>query len=80
GWIHTAANLEEALGYTMSYVLPNRAGANLYHQRRMLEGVLELQIDPDTKERDFKLTQLEFESAVNFLAPGKIKYTDFVKE
>lgn len=80
GWIYTAQHIEEALGFTMHYVAGKRAGANIYHQREMLKEVLRLQIDPATNERDFILTPLEFQNAINFMAPGSVDYSDFVIE
>lgn len=80
GWLYAAHHIEEAIQFTMSYIEGKRAGANLYHQREMLKEVLRLQIDPVTNERDFKLTPLEFENAINFMAPGSLNYTDFVMD
>lgn len=80
GWLYAADHIEESLSFTMHHIKEKRAGANLYHQREMLKEVLRLQIDPATNERDFKLTQLEFQNAINFMAPGRVSYEEFVIE
>lgn len=55
GWEWTAAHPEEALDIVMSYVQKNHIATNRVLQKLMLEEVLRLQIDRDSKKREFRL-------------------------
>ena len=79
GWDYTANHEKEALGVTMTHVKESRIATNEYHQGQMLREVLRLQKSPDTGERNYRLTEKSFESALSFIEPGMLKYSDFVK-
>ena len=60
-------------------------GTNRYHQRKMLEEVLRLQVGRRTGKRTYHLSREGFNCAVNHLLPedvqksNHISYEDFVK-
>lgn len=55
GWEWVAEHPEEALEIVMKYVRSDHAATNLTLQRRMLQEVLNLQIDADSKKREFRV-------------------------
>ena len=55
GWEWAAAHPEEALDIVMQYVNKNRIATNRVMQRLMLKEVLRLQIDRESKKREFRL-------------------------
>ena len=54
-WEWVAAHPEDALEIVMKYVRSDRAATNRTLQRRMLQEVLNLQIDADSKKREFRV-------------------------
>ncbi len=55
GWEWAAAHPEEALDIVMQYVNKNRIATNRVMQRLMLKEVLRLQVDRESKKREFRL-------------------------
>ncbi len=55
GWEWAAAHPKEALDIVMQYVEKNRIATNRTMQRLMLNEVLRLQVDRDSKKREFRL-------------------------
>jgi len=55
GWEWAAAHPEETLEIVMKYVNENHIATNRILQRLMLKEVLRLQIDRDSKKREFRL-------------------------
>jgi NitT/TauT family transport system substrate-binding protein len=55
GWEWAAAHPEEALDIVMQYVKKNRIATNRTMQRLMLNEVLRLQVDRDSRKREFRL-------------------------
>ena len=55
GWEWVAEHPEEALKIVMKYVRSDHAATNLTLQRRMLQEVLNLQLDADSKKREFRV-------------------------
>lgn len=55
GWEWVAEHPEEALEIVMKYVRSDHAATNLTLQRRMLQEVLNLQIDADSKKCEFRV-------------------------
>lgn len=83
GWAWVNEHREEALDIVMEEVKKNNVGTNRYHQRKMLEELLRLQVDQQSGQRTYRLSREGFERAAKILAPtGKsetIRYEDFVK-
>ncbi len=84
GWTWVNEHQEEALDMVMEEVKRNNVGTNRYHQRRMLEEVLRLQMDRQSRQRTYRLSREGFEQAVKILTPAgtnasSIRYEDFVK-
>lgn len=84
GWAWANEHREEALDMVMEEVKRGNVGTNRYHQRKMLEEVLRLQIDRKSGQRTYRLSREGFERAVQILAPRdlnktSIRYEDFVK-
>lgn len=84
GWMWANEHREEALDMVMEEVKRGNVGTNRYHQRKMLEEVLRLQINRQSKKRTYHLSRDGFERAVKILIPegtakGVISYEDFVK-
>ena len=63
GWEWVAEHPEEALEIVMKYVRSDRSATNLTLQRRMLQEVLNLQLDADSKKRDFRVRRDMVEKA-----------------
>ena len=55
GWEWAAAHPDEALDIVMQYVEKNHIATNRVMQRLMLEEVLRLQVDRESKKREFRL-------------------------
>ena len=55
GWEWAAEHPEETLDIVMQYVNKSRIGTNRAMQRLMLKEVLRLQIDRESKKREFRL-------------------------
>jgi NitT/TauT family transport system substrate-binding protein len=79
GWQQTFAHQDEAIKCTDVYINKFHVPTNGYHQRCMLTEILRLQKDRHTGKRTFMLSESSFDSALSFIAPGAIKYSDFVK-
>ena len=67
GWEWVAAHPEEALEIVMKYVRSDHAVTNLTLQRRMLQEVLNLQLDADSKKREFRVRRDMVEKANRLL-------------
>lgn len=67
GWEWVAAHPEEALEIVMKYVRSDHAATNLTLQRRMLQEVLRLQIDADSKKREFRVRRDMVEKACRLM-------------
>lgn len=79
GWQQALAHQDEAIKCTNVYINKFHVPTNGYHQQRMLTEILRLQKDRLTGKRTFILSKSSFNSALSFIAPGAIKYSDFVK-
>lgn len=83
GWEWVHEHPDEALDIVMEQVRINNIGTNRYHQRKMLEEILRLQIDKGTGGRTYRLSREGFERAVRILLSDKdrleLRYSDFVK-
>ncbi len=55
GWKWAAEHPQEALDIVMDYVNKNHIATNRVMQRLMLEDVLRLQVDRESKKREFRL-------------------------
>ena len=67
GWEWVAEHPEEALEIVMKYVRSDHAATNLSLQRRMLQEVLNLQIDADSKKREFRVRRDMVQKANNLM-------------
>ena len=63
GWEWVAEHPEKALKIVMKYVHSDLAATNLTLQRRMLQEVLNLQLDADSKKREFRVRRDMVEKA-----------------
>ena len=63
GWEWVAEHPEEALEIVMKYVRSDRSATNLTLQRRMLQEILNLQLDADSKKREFRVRRDMVEKA-----------------
>ncbi|MCD8136758.1 MAG: ABC transporter substrate-binding protein [Parabacteroides gordonii] len=83
GWEWANEHKEKALDIVMDIVHENNIGTNRYHQHKMMEEILRLQVDKSCNERTYLLSPEDFESASDILLNGlereNIHYTDFVK-
>ena len=83
GWEWANEHTEKALDIVMDIVHENNIGTNRYHQRKMMEEILRLQVDKSCNKRTYLLSPEDFESASDILLNGlereNIHYTDFVK-
>lgn len=83
GWEWANKHKEKALDIVMDIVHENNIGTNRYHQRKMMEEILRLQVDKSCNKRTYLLSPEDFESAsdilLNRLERENIHYTDFVK-
>lgn len=85
GWAWANEHPKETLDIVMEQVAKNNIGTNRYHQQKMLEEVLRLQMDKQTKKRTYHLSREGFERATKVLFPTykqgnpKLSYENFVK-
>lgn len=83
GWEWANEHKEKALDIVMDIVHENNIGTNRYHQHKMMEEILRLQVDKSCNKRTYLLSPEDFESASDILLNGlereNIHYTDFVK-
>ncbi|WP_373156561.1 ABC transporter substrate-binding protein [Bacteroides cellulosilyticus] len=82
GWAWANEHREEALDMVMEEVKKGNIGTNRYHQRKMLEEVLHLQVDQQSGQRTYRLSREGFARAAMILTPAgsaSIRYEDFVK-
>lgn len=83
GWEWASEHREKTLDIVMDIVRQNNIGTNRYHQRKMLEEILRLQIDQSKGERTYHLSREGFDCAVrnllNDTEKEKIPYHEFVK-
>ena len=84
GWQWANEHQEEALDIIMEEVHRHNIGTNRYHQRKMLEEVLRLQVDKLKGKRTYQLSREGFNCAIKNLFPenaqnNNIRYEDFVK-
>lgn len=83
GWEWANEHREEALDIVMEFVRNNNIGTNRYHQRKMLEELLRLQVDKSCNKRTFHLSPEDFKLASDILLNEQeredIHYSDFVK-
>mgnify|MGYP005914189935 FL=1 len=83
GWEWANEHKEKALDIVMDIVHENNIGTNRYHQRKMMEEILRLQVDKSCNKRTYLLSPEDFESASDILLNRQerenIHYTDFVK-
>lgn len=78
GWLYAASHHNQAIDITMKYVRANHVATNIYHQTKMLQEVLRLQISKNTGKRTFVLSRPSFDAAMNFISSKALKYSDFV--
>lgn len=85
GWAWAYENQKQTLDIVMEEVRRHNIGSNRYHQRKMLEEILRLQIDKQGGKRTYHLSREGFDNAVDHLLPKDtstnqlIRYEDFVK-
>ena len=83
GWEWANEHKEDALDIVMEFVRNNNIGTNRYHQRKMLEEILRLQVDKSSNKRTFHLSPEDFKLASDILLNEQereeIPYSDFVK-
>lgn len=72
GWEWAAAHPEEALDIVMQYVDKNRIATNRVMQRLMLQEVLRLQIDRESKKREFRLRPDMVEKASRLMVENQM--------
>ena len=68
GWEWAAAHPKEALDIVMHYVDMNHIATNRVMQKLMLEDVLRLQVDRESKKREFRLRPDMVEKASRLMA------------
>lgn len=84
GWEWAAAHPEEALDIVMQYVDRNHIATNRVLQRLMLKEVLRLQVDRESKKREFRLHPDMVRQASHLMVENKmlsreVKYEELVK-
>jgi NitT/TauT family transport system substrate-binding protein len=84
GWEWAAAHPEEALDIVMQYVDRNHIATNRVLQRLMLKEVLRLQVDRESKKREFRLRPDMVRQASHLMVENKmlsreVKYEELVK-
>jgi NitT/TauT family transport system substrate-binding protein len=81
GWEWAAAHPDEALEIVMKYVRHNNSPTNFVMQKLMLKEILRLQIDRDSKRREFRVRPDMVEKASQMLfESGMIKRRVTYKE
>ena len=83
GWEWAAENKKEAVDIVMQFAFKYNLGINRYHQRMMLDDILQLITDQDSNKRTYKLSESGYNCAIDFLSikdtTNFLKYYDFVK-
>ena len=72
GWEWCAEHPEEALDIVMEYVKKDRVATNRVMQRLMLNEVLRLQVDRETKQREFRLRPYMVQLASRLMVENKM--------
>jgi len=85
GWEWAAAHPKETLDIVMEYVEKNHIATNRVMQKLMLEDVLRLQIDRESKKREFRLRpdmvrQASRLMVENHMLSREVKYEELVSE
>lgn len=85
GWEWAAQHPEEALDIVMRYVEKDRVGTNRVMQRLMLKEVLRLQVDRESKKREFRLRpdMVKLASRLmveNLMLSREVSYRELVEE
>lgn len=84
GWEWAANHQEETLDIVMKYVKSNRVASNRIMQRLMLKEVLRLQIDRESKKREFRLRpdmvkRASYLMAENGMLQREVKYEELIE-
>ena len=84
GWEWAANHQEETLDIVMKYVKSNRVASNRIMQRLMLKEVLRLQIDRESKKREFRLRpdmvkRASYLMAENGMLQRDVKYEELIE-
>ena len=85
GWEWAAKHPEEALDIVMKYVDMDRIATNRVMQRLMLQEVLRLQVDRESKKREFRLRPDMVEQASRMMAESQmlkreVKYEELIEK
>lgn len=72
GWEWAAAHPDEALDIVMQYVDKNHIATNRVMQRLMLQEVLRLQVDRESKKREFRLRPDMVQQASNLMFENRM--------
>ena len=72
GWEWAAQHPDEALGIVMKYVDKNHVATNRLMQRLMLQEVLRLQVDRESKKREFRLRRDMVQQASRLMVENKM--------
>ena len=85
GWEWVAAHPKETLDIVMKYVEKNHIATNRVMQKLMLEDVLRLQIDRESKKREFRLRPDMVRKASRLMVENQmlsreVKYEELVSE
>lgn len=83
GWEWAASHQEETLDIVMKYVRGNRVGTNRVLQELMLKEILRLQIDRESKKREFRLRRDMVEKASRLMheqgvLEREVKYEELI--
>ncbi len=83
GWEWAAAHPDETLDIVMQYVDKDRIATNRVMQRLMLKEVLRLQVDRESKKREFRLRPDMVQQASRLMVENKmlsreVKYEEFI--
>ena len=85
GWLWAVEHPEEALDIVMKYVKADRIATNRIMQKLMLKEVLRLQVDRESKKREFRLRPDMVKKASQLMVENKmllheVKYEDLIKK
>lgn len=85
GWQWAAEHQEETLDIVMKYVKAERIATNRTLQRLMLKEVLRLQVDRESKKREFRLRPDMVKNASRLMQEskmlvGEVKYEDLISK
>ena len=83
GWLWAADHPEETLDIVMKYVKADRIATNRIMQKLMLQEVLRLQVDRESKKREFRLRPDMVEKASQLMVENKmlereVKYDELI--